>query len=65
MENIFDAILFAVLVAAGGLGLTSWLMLFAIDKSEPAEVKQRAVFENGFFGLAGIVVVLLMWYAIS
>ena len=48
MENIFDAILFAVLIAAGGLGLTSWLMLFAIDKSEPAEVKQRAVFENGF-----------------
>lgn len=65
MENIFDAILFAVLIAAGGLGLTSWLMLFAIDKSEPAEIKQRAVFENVFFGLAGIIIVLLMWYAIS
>ena len=50
MENIFDAILFAVLVAAGGLGLSSWLMLFGIDKSAPAEVKQRSVFEYGFFG---------------
>lgn len=65
MENIFDAILFAVLVAAGGLGLSAWLMLFAIDKSEPAEVKQRSVFENGFFGLAGIIIMALMWYAIS
>jgi hypothetical protein len=26
MENILDALLFAVLVAAGGLGLSSWLM---------------------------------------
>jgi hypothetical protein len=65
MENIFDAILFAVLVATGCLGVTSWLMLFAIDKSEPAEVKQRSVFEYGFFGLTGIVVMLVMWYAIS
>ncbi|RUO68895.1 hypothetical protein [Idiomarina ramblicola] len=65
MENIFDAILFAVLIAAGGLGLSSWLMLFAINKSEPAEVKQRSVFENVFFGLAGIIIMLLMWYAIS
>lgn len=65
MENIFDAILFAVLVATGCLGLASWLMLFAIDKSEPAEVKQRSVFEYGFFGVTGIVTMLVMWYAIS
>ncbi|MDV6315479.1 hypothetical protein [Idiomarina sp. HP20-50] len=65
MENIFDAILFAVLIAAGGLGLSSWLMLFGIDKSQPAEVKQRSVFEYGFFGLAGIIIMFLMWYAIS
>ena len=65
MENIFDAILFAVLIAAGGLGLSSWLMLFAIDKSDPAEIKQRSVFENAFFGLAGIIIMALMWYAIS
>jgi len=65
MENIFDAILFAVLIAAGGLGLSSWLMLLAIDKSEPAEVKQRSFFESVFFGLAGIVIMFLMWCAIS
>lgn len=65
MENIFDAILFAVLVAAGGLGLSSWLMLFGIEKSAPAEVKQRSIFEYGFFGLTGIIVMFVMWYAIS
>ncbi|WP_404402355.1 hypothetical protein LG288_04230 [Idiomarina seosinensis] len=65
MENIFDALLFAVLVAAGGLGLSSFLMLFSSTTATEKEAVQRQRFESVFFGVAGLVVVLLMWYAIS
>ena len=65
MENIFDALLFAVLVAAGGLGLSSWLMFFIPADTDDREVIQRQRFENIFFGLAGIIIMLVMWYAIS
>lgn len=65
MENIFDALLFAVLVAAGGLGLSSLLMFFIPDADADREARQRQGFENLFFGVAGIVIMLVMWYAIS
>ena len=65
MENILDALLFAVLVAAGGLGLSSWLMFFIPADVNDREALQRQRFENIFFGLAGIVIMLVMWYAIS
>lgn len=65
MENILDALLFAVLVAAGGLGLSSFLMFFSSSAKAEKEVVQQQRFENVFFGIAGIVVMLLMWYAIS
>ena len=65
MENILDALLFAVLVAAGGLGLSSWLMFFIPADVNDREAVQRQRFENIFFGLAGIVIMLVMWYAIS
>lgn len=65
MENIFDALLFAVLVAAGGLGLSSWLMFFISADTDDRQAVQRQRFENIFFGLAGIIIMLVMWYAIS
>lgn len=65
MQNIFDALLFAVLVAAGGLGLSSLLMLFIPADTDDQQAVQRQRFENIFFGLAGIVIMLVMWYAIS
>ena len=65
MENILDALLFAVLVAAGGLGLSSWLMFFIPTDADDRETIQRQRFENVFFGLAGIIIMLVMWYAIS
>ncbi|MGM0524898.1 hypothetical protein [Idiomarina seosinensis] len=65
MENILDALLFAVLVAAGGLGLTNLLMFFIPSGAEDKEVIQRQRFENVFFALTGIIVMLVMWYAIS
>lgn len=65
MENIVDALLFAVLVAAGGLGLSSWLMFFIPANTDDRQAVQRQGFENLFFGLAGLIVMLLMWYAIS
>jgi hypothetical protein len=65
MENIFDALLFAVLVAAGGLGLSSWLMFFIPADTDDRQTVQRQRFENIFFGLAGIIIMLVMWYAIS
>lgn len=65
MENIFDAVLFAVLIAAGGLGVTSLLMMFAPADSDESEVVQRHYFESLFFGVAGLIIMLVMWYAIS
>lgn len=65
MENIFDALLFAVLVAAGGLGVSSLLMFFIPSDAEDKEVRQRQGFEYTFFGIAGIIIMLVMWYAIS
>ncbi|MAF74430.1 hypothetical protein [uncultured Idiomarina sp.] len=65
MENILDAILFAVLVASGGLGLTSLAMFFLAAPTDDSEVRQRQRFEFTFFGVAGLVIMFVMWYAIS
>lgn len=64
MENIIAAAIFAVLVAAGTLGVSSLGMFIFHRNPDQPEAQQRERFEYGFFGLAGIVVMLLMWYAL-
>ncbi|MBG23234.1 MAG: hypothetical protein CMF22_07230 [Idiomarinaceae bacterium] len=64
MENIFAAILFALLTAAGTLGVSSIGMFLFHRNPEDRDSEQRERFEYGFFGLAGLVVMLLMWYAL-
>lgn len=64
MENIFAAILFAVLTAAGTLGVSSIGMFIFHRNPNDRDEEQRERFEYGFFGLAGIVIMLLMWYAL-
>ncbi|MDN7123346.1 hypothetical protein [Pseudidiomarina terrestris] len=64
MENIIAAILFAVLTAAGTLGVSSIGMFIFHRNADDRDAEQRARFEYGFFGLAGLVVMLLMWYAL-
>ncbi|RWU12736.1 hypothetical protein EGC76_00485 [Pseudidiomarina gelatinasegens] len=63
MENIIAALLFAVLVAAGTLGVTS-LGMFAFHRHENRDTQQRERLEYAFFGLFGVVVMLMMWYAL-
>ncbi|RUO80457.1 hypothetical protein CWI84_05190 [Idiomarina tyrosinivorans] len=65
MTNILDAFIFAVLVASGCLGLTSLLMFFFHKNPEDAEAQQRERVEYSFFGLAGIIIMLVAWYAIA
>lgn len=64
MENIFAAVLFALLTAAGTLGVSSIGMFLFHRNPDDREREQRERFEYGFFGLAGIVVMLVMWYAL-
>ncbi|PHR66363.1 hypothetical protein LG272_09750 [Pseudidiomarina marina] len=63
MENFIAALLFAVLVGAGSLGLTS-LGMFAFHRNENRDEQQRERLEYAFFGVVGIVVMLMMWYAL-
>lgn len=63
MENIIAALLFAVLVGAGSLGVTS-LGMFAFHRNENRDVQQRERLEYAFFGVFGVVVMLMMWYAL-
>ena len=64
MENIFAAILFAILTAAGTLGVSSLGMFIFHRDPDNAEAQQEARIEYAFFGIAGLVVTLLMWYAL-
>ena len=63
MENIIAAVLFALLVAAGSLGVTS-LGMYAFHRNENRDEQQRERLEYAFFGVVGIVVMLMMWYAL-
>ncbi len=63
MENIIAALVFALLVATGTLGLTS-LSLFAFHRNEDRDTQQRERIEYLFFGVFGIVAMLMMWYAL-
>jgi len=48
MENVIAAILFAVLVGAGSLGVTS-LGMFAFHRNEDRDAQQRERLEYAFF----------------
>jgi len=64
MENVVAAIIFAILVGAGTLGVTS-LGFFAFHRNpENVDAQQRERLEYAFFGLFGIVIMLMMWYAL-
>ncbi|RZQ56494.1 hypothetical protein CWI82_04115 [Pseudidiomarina tainanensis] len=63
MENIIAALLFAILVGAGSLGVTS-LGMFAFHRNENRDAQQRERLEYAFFGVFGVVVMLMMWYAL-
>jgi len=63
MENIIAALLFAILVGSGTLGVTS-LGMFAFHRHDDRDIQQRERLEYAFFGLVGIVIMLMMWYAL-
>lgn len=64
MNEWISAIGFAVGLAAFVLGLTSIIMGFiGPDQTGAQAVKQKI--EYGFFGVSGLVVCLLMAYALS
>jgi len=65
MENIIDGFIFAILVGAGVIGVSSLLMFGLHSVPEDAEKQQEQRVEYAFFGAAGIVVMFLMWYALS
>lgn len=65
MINIFDAVLFAILVGAGVIGVSSLLMFVLHRNPVDADAEQQERVEYAFFGLAGIVIMALMWYALS
>lgn len=64
MNEWISAIGFAIGLVAFVLGLTSIIMGFiSSGQSGPESVKQKI--EYGFFGVTGLVVCLLMGYALS
>lgn len=65
MTNIIDALIFAILTGAGVIGVSSLLMVLLHSDPENTEAQQQARVEYGFFGAAGLVVMFLMWYALS
>ncbi|EKE82800.1 hypothetical protein [Idiomarina xiamenensis] len=65
MSNIVDALIFTVLVGAGVLGISSLIMFLVHKNPVDREVQQQERIEYSFFGIAGIVIMLLMWYALS
>jgi len=65
MSNLFDAVLFAGIVAAAGLGIASLIVGFlpaSESKEEHDTVKHRI--ENFYFGIGGIVIALVLWLGI-
>lgn len=65
MTNIIDALIFAILTAAGVIGFSSLLMFVLHSDPDDLEAQQQTRVEYAFFGVAGIVVMFLMWYALS
>ena len=65
MADIFHAILFTVLVAAGGLGISSIIMTLLPSPNPDADAKEQAKtrVEYAFFGFAGIIIAFVMWVA--
>lgn len=64
MGNLFDAILFTVLVASAGLGIASIIVgLLPPVSAGDDNTKVRGKVEAFFFGVSGIVVALVMWLA--
>ncbi|RUO79639.1 hypothetical protein [Pseudidiomarina taiwanensis] len=64
MENIIAALIFAVITAAGTLGISSLGMAAFHTVEGDRDATQRERFEYLFFGVAGLVVMLLAWYAL-
>ncbi|CUS48762.1 MAG: hypothetical protein HLUCCO02_01825 [Idiomarinaceae bacterium HL-53] len=65
MADIFQAILFTVLIAAGGLGVSSIVMTLLPSANPTADAKEQAKskVEYAFFGFAGIIIAFVMWVA--
>ncbi|WP_395341476.1 hypothetical protein PN836_019320 [Ningiella sp. W23] len=63
MNEILDLLKFGVLLVALVLGLSCIVMAVISTKSGKEAMQERI--EYGFMGVAGLVVVLLMAYALS
>ncbi|NDV92553.1 hypothetical protein GTH32_15370 [Alteromonas sp. 345S023] len=63
MTDWINAFLFAVAVMAFALGLTSIIMSFMTTETGNKGMQEKI--EYGFFGVSGIVVCLLMGYALA
>jgi hypothetical protein len=63
MTDWINAILFGVAVMAFALGLTSIIMSFMTTETGGKGMQEKI--EYGFFGVSGLVVCLLMGYALA
>lgn len=63
MADWINAIMFGVALIAFTLGLSSIIMGF-MSTAEGGKGMQEKI-EYGFFGVSGLVVFLLMWYALA
>lgn len=61
MAHLFDAVLFMVLVASAGLGLTSIITGFIAPENAERKAVLKHRVESIFFGISGIVVALVAW----
>lgn len=63
MGNWGDAILFGCALVAFVLGISSIIMGFIVQPNQQDVIQSRV--EYGFFGITGIVLFSLFWYALS
>jgi len=63
MSEWLNALGFGVLVVAFVLGVSSLIMTTMIDKNSEKLMQQRV--EYGFFGVSGLVIFLLLSYALA
>lgn len=63
MSEWLNALGFGVLVVAFVLGVSSLIMTAMIDKNSEKFMQQRV--EYGFFGVSGLVIFLLLSYALA
>ena len=63
MTDWINAVLFGIAVMAFALGLTSIIMSFMTTETGNKGMQEKI--EYGFFGVSGIVVCLLMGYALA